>query len=68
MYNAAMILRDRPGELSAQGHLGAWAVNVIGMLTAASRVLPTIAQRGSGRGSLSALKVPEELRDHKARG
>jgi NAD(P)-dependent dehydrogenase (short-subunit alcohol dehydrogenase family) len=48
VYNAAMIRRDRPGELSPQGHLDAWAVNVIGVLTAASHVLPAMAQRGSG--------------------
>jgi len=48
VYNAAMIRRDQPGELSTEGHLHAWAVNVGGALTAAAHVLPTMALRGSG--------------------
>src|SRR5215813_10029354 len=36
VYNAAIIQRDNPGDLPVQGHLQAWAVNVIGALTAAA--------------------------------
>ena len=48
VYNAAIIQRDVPGELSAQGHLAAWSVNVVGALTAAAHVAPAMAARGSG--------------------
>jgi NAD(P)-dependent dehydrogenase (short-subunit alcohol dehydrogenase family) len=48
VYNAALIRRDAPGELSAQAHLDAWAVNVGGALTAAAHVAPTMAGRGGG--------------------
>jgi NAD(P)-dependent dehydrogenase (short-subunit alcohol dehydrogenase family) len=48
VYNAALIRPDRPGEASARAQLGAWAVNVVGALTAAARVAPEMARRGSG--------------------
>lgn len=48
VYNAAIIQRDGPGELSAQGQLDAWAVNVVGALTAAAHIAPRMAQRGWG--------------------
>lgn len=48
VYNAAIIQRDVPGELSAQAHLAAWSVNVVGALTAAAHVAPAMAARGSG--------------------
>lgn len=48
VYNAAIIQRDSPGELSAQQHLDARAVNVVGALTAAAHVAPAMARRGSG--------------------
>ena len=48
VYNAAIIQADSPGELSVQGHLDAWAVNVVGAITAAGHVLPGMAARGSG--------------------
>jgi NAD(P)-dependent dehydrogenase (short-subunit alcohol dehydrogenase family) len=48
VYNAAIIRADAPGDLSARGHLRAWAVNVIGALTAASHVAPAMARRGNG--------------------
>ena len=48
VYNAAVIRADAPGELSAQGHLDAWAVNVVGAMTAAAHVAPRMAQRGGG--------------------
>jgi NAD(P)-dependent dehydrogenase (short-subunit alcohol dehydrogenase family) len=35
VYNAALIQADEPGELSVRAHLDAWAVNVVGALTAA---------------------------------
>ncbi|MFD0685687.1 SDR family NAD(P)-dependent oxidoreductase [Actinomadura fibrosa] len=48
VYNAAVIQADAPGELSARGHLDAWAVNVVGALTAAAHIAPAMARRGSG--------------------
>ncbi|KAA9150943.1 SDR family NAD(P)-dependent oxidoreductase [Amycolatopsis acidicola] len=40
VYNAALIRPDVPGELPMRGQLHAWAVNVLGALTAAAHVLP----------------------------
>ncbi|WP_028923137.1 SDR family NAD(P)-dependent oxidoreductase [Pseudonocardia acaciae] len=48
VYNAAIIQADAPGELSAHGHLDAWAVNVVGAVSTAARLLPAMAERGSG--------------------
>jgi len=48
VYNAAIIQPDLPGELSVRAHQDAWAVNVVGAITAAAHVLPAMAQRGSG--------------------
>lgn len=48
VYNAAIIQPDRPGELSVRAHQEAWAVNVVGAITAAAHVTPAMAQRGSG--------------------
>jgi NAD(P)-dependent dehydrogenase (short-subunit alcohol dehydrogenase family) len=48
VYNAAIIQRDRPGELSTRAHLDAWAVNVVGALTAAAHIVPGMAERGRG--------------------
>jgi NADP-dependent 3-hydroxy acid dehydrogenase YdfG len=48
VYNAALIQADELGELSAEQHLGAWAVNVGGALTTAALVLPAMAARGAG--------------------
>jgi NAD(P)-dependent dehydrogenase (short-subunit alcohol dehydrogenase family) len=48
VYNAALVQRDAPGELSASGQLAAWAVNVVGAITAATQVAPGMAQRGGG--------------------
>ncbi|GAA2729098.1 SDR family NAD(P)-dependent oxidoreductase [Actinocorallia aurantiaca] len=48
VYNAAIIQADALGELSARAHLDAWAVNVVGAVTAAAHLLPVMARRGSG--------------------
>lgn len=48
VYNAAIIQADSPGDLSVRGHQDAWAVNVVGAITAAAHVLPGMARRGSG--------------------
>ena len=48
VYNAAIIQADTADQLSARAHLDAWAVNVIGALTAAAHVAPAMAQRGNG--------------------
>ncbi|WP_345510311.1 SDR family NAD(P)-dependent oxidoreductase [Phytohabitans houttuyneae] len=48
VYNAALIRPDAVGDLPARAHLDAWAVNVVGAITAAARVLPGMAARGAG--------------------
>jgi NAD(P)-dependent dehydrogenase (short-subunit alcohol dehydrogenase family) len=48
IYNAAIIRRDRPGELSREEHLNAWSVNVLGAIDAAAHVAPAMADRGDG--------------------
>src|SRR4051812_46141934 len=48
VYNAAVIQRDALGELSADGQLAAWAVNVVGALTAAVHLAPRMIGNGGG--------------------
>jgi NAD(P)-dependent dehydrogenase (short-subunit alcohol dehydrogenase family) len=48
VYNAALIRADTIGELTAAQHLAAWAVNVVGAITAAAHVAPGMAERGRG--------------------
>ncbi len=48
VYNAALIQRDQPAELSSQAQLDAWSVNVVGAITTAAHLLPAMARRGSG--------------------
>ncbi|ANN17750.1 short-chain dehydrogenase [Amycolatopsis orientalis] len=48
IYNAAVIQADAPGELTAEEHLRAWSVNVVGAITTAAHVAPGMAERGSG--------------------
>jgi NAD(P)-dependent dehydrogenase (short-subunit alcohol dehydrogenase family) len=48
VYNAAVIRRDALGELAVDAQLAAWAVNVVGALTAAVHVAPTMIRNGGG--------------------
>ncbi|MEV0287376.1 MULTISPECIES: SDR family NAD(P)-dependent oxidoreductase [unclassified Kribbella] len=48
VYNAAIIQPDAVGDLTAQLHLDAWAVNVVGAITTAAHVVPAMVERGSG--------------------
>ncbi|GAA4232903.1 hypothetical protein GCM10022254_34070 [Actinomadura meridiana] len=48
VYNAALVQPDALGELTARAQLDAWAVNVVGALTAAAHVAPEMARRGTG--------------------
>jgi NAD(P)-dependent dehydrogenase (short-subunit alcohol dehydrogenase family) len=48
VYNAAVIQADAVGDLTAQQHLDAWAVNVVGAITTAAHVVPAMVERGSG--------------------
>lgn len=48
VYNAAIIQWDAVGALTAAQHLDAWAVNVVGAITAAAHVLPAMAEVGAG--------------------
>lgn len=48
VYNAALIQADRIGELTAQQQLDAWAVNVVGAITAIAHLAPLMAMVGAG--------------------
>jgi NADP-dependent 3-hydroxy acid dehydrogenase YdfG len=48
VYNAGLIRADRPGELDQQGHLDAYAVNVLGALNVTAQVAPRMAAAGGG--------------------
>jgi short-subunit dehydrogenase len=48
IYNAGLIQRDRPGELSRGRHVAAYAINVLGAMTAAVHVAPAMAEAGGG--------------------
>jgi NAD(P)-dependent dehydrogenase (short-subunit alcohol dehydrogenase family) len=48
VYNAALVRRDRLGELSAAQLLGAWSVNVGGAITAAAHTGKKMAAAGHG--------------------
>ncbi len=48
VYNAAVIQWDAAGELTVAQHLQAWAVNVVGAITAATHLLPRMAEVGRG--------------------
>ncbi|MFD6277139.1 SDR family NAD(P)-dependent oxidoreductase [Streptomyces sp. NPDC060209] len=63
VYNAAIIRADAPGELPARGQLDAWAVNVVGALTAAVHVAPEMAERGGGTFLVTG-GMPEPKRNY----
>jgi len=63
VYNAAVIRADKPGELSVRAHEQAWAVNVVGAITAAAHVLPGMAGRGHGTFIVTG-GMPEPKPDH----
>ena len=48
IYNAGLIQRDRPGELSRERHVAAYAINVLGAMTAAVHLAPAMAAAGGG--------------------
>ncbi len=48
VYNAALIQSDAFGELTARQQLDAWAVNVVGAITATAHLAPRMAQAGQG--------------------
>ena len=48
VYNAGLIQRDRPGQLSQQQHLTAYAINVLGALASAAHLAPVMAEAGGG--------------------
>jgi NAD(P)-dependent dehydrogenase (short-subunit alcohol dehydrogenase family) len=48
VYNAGLIQHDAPGDLSTIEHQHAWAVNVVGAITAAAHVFPRMAEQGRG--------------------
>jgi NAD(P)-dependent dehydrogenase (short-subunit alcohol dehydrogenase family) len=48
VYNAALRRRDAPGELSSAQLLDAYAVNVVGAMTAATHLAPAMTARRTG--------------------
>jgi NAD(P)-dependent dehydrogenase (short-subunit alcohol dehydrogenase family) len=48
VYNAALIQSDALGELTARQHLDAWAVNVVGAITAIAHLGPAMTEAGAG--------------------
>lgn len=48
VYNVALIQADAPGALTAAQHLDAYAVNVVGAITAVAHVGPRMAAAGRG--------------------
>jgi NAD(P)-dependent dehydrogenase (short-subunit alcohol dehydrogenase family) len=62
VYNAALIQRDRVDALSAAQHLDAWAVNVVGAMTAVAHVGPAMERAGRGTILLTG-GMPEALPD-----
>ena len=63
VYNAAIIQSDTADQLSMDAHLDAWAVNVIGALTAAACVAPAMAHRGRGSFIVTG-GMPEPKREY----
>ena len=62
VYNAALIRSDMVGDLSAAQHLDAWAVNVVGAITAVAHLGPAMARAGQGTILLTG-GMPEPLPD-----
>ncbi len=48
VYNAALIRGDTIGDLTADQHLQAWAVNVVGAITSVAHLGPRMAGAGGG--------------------
>lgn len=48
VYNAALIQADGIGQLTVGQHQHAWAVNVVGAITAAAHLLPRMKEAGGG--------------------
>jgi len=62
VYNAALIQWDAVGELTASQHLDAWAVNVVGAITAVAQLGPAMADAGHGTILLTG-GMPEPVPD-----
>lgn len=62
VYNAALIQSDALGELTAQQHLDAWAVNVVGAITAAAHLAPQMVRQRIGTIIITG-GMPEPLPD-----
>jgi len=62
VYNAALIQWDVVGALTAAQHLDAWAVNVVGAITAVTQLGPAMAAAGRGTILLTG-GMPEPVPD-----
>jgi NAD(P)-dependent dehydrogenase (short-subunit alcohol dehydrogenase family) len=60
VYNAALIQSDRVGELSSAQQLDAYAVNVVGAITAVSHLAPRMGEAGGGTVILTG-GMPEPI-------
>ena len=60
VYNAALVRRDAPGELTARQQLDAYAVNVVGAMTAVTWLAPRMVANGGGTVLLTG-GMPEPL-------
>src|SRR3954451_22400468 len=60
IYNAGLIRHDRPGELSREQYVTAYAINVLGAMTAAVHLAPKMAAAGGGSILITGgMPVPE---------
>ena len=62
VYNAALIQSDTFGELTSDQHLDAWAVNVVGAITAVAHLAPRMVLEGKGTIVITG-GMPEPLPD-----
>jgi NAD(P)-dependent dehydrogenase (short-subunit alcohol dehydrogenase family) len=62
VYNAGLIRQDAIGDLTTAEHEHAWAVNVVGAITAVAHVGPRMADAGAGTILLTG-GMPEPLPD-----
>jgi NAD(P)-dependent dehydrogenase (short-subunit alcohol dehydrogenase family) len=60
VYNAALIQSDVLGELTARQQLDAWAVNVVGAISAIAHLGPAVTEAGEGTILITAFD-PDEI-------
>lgn len=63
VYNAGLIRADRPGDLGHEGHQQAYAINVLGALTTAAHLAPSMGEAGGGTIMITG-GMPEAIPSH----